>query len=86
MRIIKKQLNEIAEVIRNYHQAEINGDGYNLAEGMADVLQNYNPLFDYDKFIEACEPIENEVSKVIREQGTEKDKKEYAEFISILNK
>lgn len=55
MRIIKKQLNEIAEVIKNYHEAEETGNAYNLAEGMADILENYNPLFDRQKFLKACE-------------------------------
>jgi hypothetical protein len=50
----KKHFRAIAEVIRKYHTAEITGNGYNLAEAMADILQNYNPLFDYNRFIEAC--------------------------------
>lgn len=50
----KKHYIALAEVVRAYYQAEIDGSEYILHIGIADVLEQYNPRFDRGKFIAYC--------------------------------
>lgn len=46
----------IAQVVKSYYQSEIDGSYYNLAEGMADILEYNNARFNRGEFLTACEP------------------------------
>ncbi len=54
MSITKKDYVLIANVINSYYKSEIDGSYYNLSEGIADVLENTDFLFDRFRFLEAC--------------------------------
>jgi hypothetical protein len=50
----KKYFNRVATILRDYRASEKNGDGYDLEGAFASLLQEDNPNFNQERFLEAC--------------------------------
>ena len=55
----KKDYILIERVIKYFNDSQKDGSYYNLTEGMAEALENTNPHFNRQKFLEACGIEEN---------------------------